>query len=113
MQCCTLTLISSASSLPAGLDPSHSPGLSYDAVEYLVDNLEGLNSCTNIFTKFFPNLLKVGGRGMGGREGEGEGEGGLQANFRLIAVDPCLGSGDVCGRVSAAAAGLCLQDHVH
>ncbi|XP_064407104.1 AP-5 complex subunit zeta-1-like [Halichondria panicea] len=35
------------------------PGLAYDTVEYLVDNLEALHGSTNILTKYFPNILKI------------------------------------------------------
>ena len=38
---------------------AHSPGLAYDTVDYLLENTERLHVCTNIFTRYFPNILKV------------------------------------------------------
>ena len=38
---------------------SSSPGLAYDTVEFLVDNMELLLNTTTIFSKYFPSILKV------------------------------------------------------
>ena len=37
----------------------NSASLSYDVMEYLVSEMEHLHSATKIFSKYFPNILKV------------------------------------------------------
>lgn len=41
-----------------------SPGIGYDTVEFCLSNLEQLCQSTSIFTKYFPNLLKVSINGL-------------------------------------------------
>jgi len=35
------------------------PGLAYDTVDYLLENTEGLLVSTNIFKRYFPNIMKI------------------------------------------------------
>ena len=45
---------------PPSISPlSNSASLAYDVVDYLVSETEHLHTATNIFTKYFPNILKV------------------------------------------------------